>query len=99
MNTPLREEQMMRATDKERGAKEEFVEMTVPFWFSSVARTVGLDLKVGDFVRLSGLDDKYELVGIYRRRNSVRVRAIGRSDQQYLPWWHVRGPWEEETDG
>ena len=65
----------MRAEENEIGAKAQYVEMTIPFWFSSVARAVGLNLRVGDFVRLSGLDDKFELVGIYRRKNSVRVRA------------------------
>jgi len=80
----------------ENNAKGQFVEMTVPFWFNSVARIIGQNLKIGDFVRLSGLDHKYELVGIFRRRNSVRVRAIGRTDQLYLPWWHVR-PWQEES--
>ncbi|MGO9570405.1 MAG: hypothetical protein ACLP5H_22970 [Desulfomonilaceae bacterium] len=86
----------MRATDEGTSAKEQFIEMTIPFWFSSVARAVGLSLKIGDFVSLSGLKDKFELVGIYRRRNSVRVRRIGQIDQLYIPWWHVE-PWEEEA--
>jgi hypothetical protein len=96
MSRSEEEEQEMRAEENEIGAKAQFVEMAVPFYFSSVARSIGNHLRVGDFVRLSGLSDKYELVGIFRRRNSVRVRAIGRNDQLYLPWWHVR-PWEEES--
>lgn len=96
MNSSLQEEQAMRARDEGTSAKEQYVEMTVPFYFSPSARAVGLNLRVGDFVRLSGLNDKYELVGIYRRRNSVRVRAVGQIDQIYIPWWHVR-PWQEES--
>ena len=86
----------MRAANEGTSAKEQYVEMTIPFYFSSLARAIGQNLKVGDFVRLTGLDDKFELVGIYRRRNSVRVRAIGQIDQLYLPWWDVR-PWKEES--
>jgi hypothetical protein len=86
----------MRAENSEPGAKEQYVEMTIPFYFSPSARAVGLNLKVGDFVRLPGLDDKFELVGIYQRSNSVRVRAVGQIDQLYIPWWHVR-PWQEES--
>jgi hypothetical protein len=86
----------MRAANEGTSAKEQFVELAVPFHFSSAARAIGQDLRVGDFVRLSGLEDKCELVGIFRRRNSVRVRALGLTDQLYLPWWDVR-PWEEES--
>jgi hypothetical protein len=86
----------MRAENDAHGARGQFVEMTIPFWFSSAARAIGQNLKIGDFVRLSGLDDKYELISIHRRRNSVRVRRLGRSEQLYLSWWHVR-PWREES--
>jgi len=86
----------MRAEENEIGTKEQFVELAVPFHFSSAARTIGQNLKIGDLVTLPGLDDKFELVGIFRRRNSVRVRAVGLTDQLYLPWWDVR-PWEEES--
>jgi hypothetical protein len=85
----------MKAENDEPSAKGEYVEMTIPYYFSSLARAIGLNLKIGDLVRLPGMNDKYELIAIIRRRNSVRVRAIGRTDQLYLPWWHVR-PWKEE---
>lgn len=90
------EEQEMTAEENEIDAQEQFVEMAVPFHFSSAARAIGQNLKIGDFVQFPGLNHKYELVSIHRRRNSVRVRAIGRTDQLYLPWWHVR-PWGEES--
>jgi hypothetical protein len=90
----------MRAANEEikrEASQNEYLEMTVPYHFSSLARSLGQNLKIGDAVRLAGLADKYELVGIYRRRNSVRVKAVGRTDQMYLPWWHIR-PWKEETE-
>ena len=86
----------MTAEENEPVAEKQFVEMAVPFYFSSAARAIGQDLKIGGFVRLPGLDHKYELISIHRRRNSVRVRAIGFTDQLYLPWWDVH-PWEEES--
>lgn len=85
----------MRAKDEEWSPRERFQD-TIPYYFSSPARERGENLRVGDFVRLSGLDDKFEVVGICRRRNSVRVRAIDRTDQMYLPMYHVR-PWKVEV--
>jgi hypothetical protein len=93
---------MMRATDEKPEPKKRFLELTIPFHFSTAARASRRNLEVGDFVRLRGLDgedDKYELVSIHRRRNSVRVKRIGSTDQLYLPWWHVK-PWNEvQKDG
>ena len=69
--------------------------MTIPYYFTSEARACGESLEIGDYVRLIGLDDKYVLVAIIWRRGSVRIRRIGRTDQLYLPWYHIR-PWDED---
>lgn len=86
----------MKQIDEQTGTGEQTRELTVSYHFSSAARAVGQGLRIGDYVGVLGLDDKYELMDIFRRRNSVRVRAIGRTDQLYLPWRHVR-PWKEES--
>ncbi len=85
----------MKSLDKQMSTQGH-QEKTVPYHFSTLARALVQDLKVGDYVRLPGSSDKYELVAIFLRRESVRVRAIGCNDQLYLPMRHVR-PWEEES--
>src|SRR5271157_3332896 len=65
-----------------------------PYWFTSVARKKNQDLQVGDYVRLLGTNQKYELMDIYWDGN-VRVRAVGSTESLGLPWRYV-SPWKED---
>ena len=65
-----------------------------PYWFTALARSRGEDVQVGDYVRLSGTDEKYELTGIFWEFGEVEVRVVGSEEFQGIPWKHIR-PWEE----
>ncbi len=66
-----------------------------PYWFTSRARERGDDLQVGDYVRVAGLEDKYELMHIFWEYGNVEVRAVGSDEFMGMPWKHIR-PWRND---
>ena len=73
---------------------ERSLDLTIPFYFSSLARQRQEDLQVGDYVKISGLDGKYELMDIMWKYGSVRIRRIGHIDAMTMPWSYVK-PFKE----
>jgi hypothetical protein len=65
-----------------------------PYWFTGLARERGDDLQVGDYVRVLGLEQKYELTDIFWQYGDVQVRKVGATSYLGMPWKHIR-PWEE----
>lgn len=65
-----------------------------PYWFTAQARDRGESLEIGDYVRVVGLEDKYELMHIFWEYGNVEVRAAGRDECLGMPWRYIR-PWEE----
>jgi hypothetical protein len=86
-----------RETTVERADSSPLVEkdldLTIPFHFSSIAREHGQGLQVGDYVRVRGLEKRYELVDIFSRFGSVRVREVGETACILMPWAYV-SPWK-----
>lgn len=74
--------------------QEKSHELTVPYWFSSAARLRQKNLLVGDYVAVRGLEKRYELVDIFPRFGSVRVREDGETESLLIPWVYV-SPWKE----
>jgi len=66
-----------------------------PYWFTALALDRGEDLQIGDYVRLLGTDDKYELMDIFWEYGDVEIRAVGSDEYQVLPWKSV-SPWRED---
>jgi len=66
-----------------------------PYWFTALARSRGEDVQVGDYVRLSGTDEKYELTGIFWEFGEVEVRAVGSDEYLGMPWKHIQ-PWRND---
>lgn len=69
---------------------------TIPFHFSSTAREEGQNLQIGDYIKVRGLDNRYELMDIFPRFGSVRVREVGRTEELLIPW-HLVSPWKKEV--
>ncbi len=92
----------MRNTDKYKlpntdwVATGQFQELTIPYWFSSLARERGEALRIRDIVRVRGSHKKYWLVGIYPEVGSVDVMEVGGLDFLNLPWRSVR-PWSHKV--
>ena len=61
-------------------------ELSVPYYFSSLAKKKQEQLQIGDIVKVRGLPGRYELMDIFPRSSSVRVRCVGGSDEQVFPW-------------
>ena len=66
-----------------------------PYWFTALARDRAEDLQVGDYVRVEGLEDKYELTGIFWQFGEVEVRVVGTDRHLGMPWKYV-SPWRED---
>jgi hypothetical protein len=73
----------------------QYLDLTIPYWFSSMARRRHEDLQVGDYVTVQGLgkDKKFELVDVFPQFGSCRVRAIGEIECLLIPWAYVSS-WE-----
>ena len=80
---------MMKMKMAENNTSRQSLDLTIPYWFSSLARDNDEDLQIGDYVRVLGLNSKFELMEIFRRFGSVRVRRIGASDEMVFPWRYV----------
>lgn len=65
-----------------------------PYWFTAQARDRGESLEIGDYVRVVGLEDKYELMDIFWAHGHVQIRGVGSDEYLGMPWRHIR-PWEE----
>ena len=87
---------MVKTKRYENKSSGQFLNLTIPYWFSSAARETEEDLQIGDYVRVIGLNSKFELMEIFRKFNSVRVRRIGASDEMVFPWDMV-SPWKDEV--
>jgi len=69
----------------------------VPFYFSKIAKKVGKGISVGDYVCVPGLDRPFQVLRIWIRYGSVRVRDLTEDDDiQYLFPWDMIRPWEED---
>lgn len=79
---------------RESATTGEFLDLTIPYYFSEMARRRQEDLQISDYVRVRGLDNKYELIDIFPRFGSVRVREVGGIDGFLIPWVYV-SPWQE----
>ena len=87
---------MVKTKSAEKNTSRESLDLTIPYWFSSAAHDNDEDLQIGDYVRVLGLNSKFELMEIFRKFNSVRVRRIGASDEMVFPWDMV-SPWKKEV--
>ena len=77
------------------GSGTQYVEPAVPYYFSALASEREQDIRVGDYVKVSGLGGKYELMGIFPRYGSVRVREVGVVGELLIRWSSVK-PWKPE---
>jgi len=95
----------MTQTNPEMGIKraasaspERSLDLTIPYWFSSMARRRQENLLPGDYCTVRGLgkDKKFELVDVFPRFGSCRVRAVGVGETScfLMPWVYV-SPWKE----
>jgi hypothetical protein len=75
-------------------SSREYLDLTIPYWFSSMARRRQENIQVSDYVKVRGLDNKYEIIDIFPQFGSCRVRAIGETSCLLIPWAYV-SPWEE----
>jgi len=89
-------------TDRQTRATADFsgqyLDLTIPYYFSSLARERQEDLQVSDYVRVRGLDKEYEIIDIFPRFGSCRVRAIGEIECLLIPWAYV-SPWKKAQEG
>jgi hypothetical protein len=97
----------MTETNRETGIKRatadfsgQYLDLTVPYWFSSMARRRHENLQVGSYVAVRGLgkDKKFELVDVFPRFGSCRVRGIGKTECLLMPWAYV-SPWKKAQEG
>lgn len=75
----------------------EYLDLTLPYHFSHLARDHDMDLRIGDYVRVRGLSGKYELMDVFPRFGSCRVRAIGEIGCLLIPWAYV-SPWRQTRE-
>ncbi len=78
------------------GSGTQYLELAVPYYFSSLAREREQDIEIGDYVRVRSLDKRYELMGVFPKRSSVRVREGGSTEELVLPW-HLVTPWSDKV--
>jgi hypothetical protein len=83
----------MRATASD--VMQGYLDLTIPYYFSSVARHNGDDLRIGDQVRVRSLDNKFELVDIFPQESSVLVREVTGCEEAIIPW-DIVTPWKKE---
>ncbi|MGB6066118.1 MAG: hypothetical protein WBG50_15060 [Desulfomonilaceae bacterium] len=97
----------MTETNRETGIKRatadfsgQYLDLTVPYWFSSMARRRHENLQVGSYVTVQGLgeDQKFELVDVFPQFGSCRVRGIGKTECLLMPWAYV-SPWKKAQEG
>ena len=87
--------QTNRDTRAAADSSRQYLDLTIPYWFSSMARRRQEDLQVSDYVRVRGLDKKYELIDIFPQFGSCRVRGVGEIECLLMPWAYV-SPWKEK---
>jgi len=95
MNRINQETRSKRAAADSSG---EYLDLTIPYWFSSMARRRQENIQVSDYVKVRGLDNKYELLDVFPRFGSCRVRVIGETTCLLIPWAYV-SPWKEAQEG
>jgi len=83
----------------ERGAttSQQSPKLTIPYYFSDIARRRQENIEIGDFVRVQGLEKKYRLINLYPQFGSVRVRAVGDIEAYVFPWTGIK-PWEGKDE-
>jgi len=89
--------QINRETRNRRAGSDspsEYLDLTVPYWFSSMARRRQENIQVSDYVKVRGLDNKYEMIDIFPQFGSCRVRAMGETECLLIPWAYL-SPWTE----
>lgn len=90
--------QTNRETRIKRAAADssrQYLDLTIPYWFSSMARRRQENIQVSDYVKVRGLDNKYEIIDIFPQFGSCRVRAVGEIECLLIPWAYV-SPWKEK---
>ena len=77
-------------------SRGEYLDLTLPYYFSDLARDYDMDLRIGDYCTVRGLgeDKKFELVDIFAQFGSCRVRRVGETTCLLIPWAYV-SPWTE----
>jgi hypothetical protein len=70
--------------------------LTIPYYFSRLAQRRNENLELGDYVKVRGLDKKYELMDVFPRFGSVLVREVGAEECMTVPWNAV-SPWKKEV--
>jgi len=78
-------------------APRQYLDLNLPYYFSDLARRRQEQLRIGDYVKVSGLGGKYEIMDIFPRSGSVRVREVGGRDEQTFPWSSV-SPWKRRVN-
>jgi hypothetical protein len=75
----------------------EYLDLTIPYWFSTMARRRQENLLPGDYCTVRGLgkEKKFELVDVFPQFGSCRVRAVGKIECLLIPWAYV-SPWQEK---
>ncbi len=77
-------------------SRGEYLDLTLPYHFSHLARDHDMDLRIGDYCTVLGLgeDKKFELVDVFPQFGSCRVREVGETTCLLMPWAYV-SPWRE----
>jgi hypothetical protein len=75
----------------------QYLDLTIPYWFSRTARLRQENLLPGDYVTVRGLEKekKFELIDIYPQFGSCRVRLVGETSCLLMPWAYL-SPWKEK---
>jgi hypothetical protein len=79
-------------------SSREYLDLTIPYWFSSMARRRQEDLQVSDYVRVRGLDKQFELIDIFPQFGSCRVREVGGETTCLLMPWAYVSPWRQTRE-
>jgi hypothetical protein len=78
-----------------KSATGQYLDLAIPYWFGRTARRRQENLLLGDYVSVRGLPDrKFELMEVFPKFGSVRVREVGHIESMTFPWDAVT-PWKE----
>lgn len=87
-----------QARIKRSGSTGQYLELTIPYYFSSIAREREENLQVSDYVKVAGLHGKFEIIDIFPRFGSVRVRTVGGVEGEGLVFpWDAVVPWKNSA--
>jgi hypothetical protein len=83
------------ARERASGTRKQYGELTVPYYFSSLASSRGEEIKVGNLVSLIGLSKPYRLTEVFGQFGLCRVHELDGPEGMVLPWRFIR-PWRRK---